>query len=72
MRERMEEMNRQMQGFVDYVRTEMLTRMQHQQPGAGLVPVSRPVMVPQRAAGRPLPLRNAVVVGKSVAKAKAR
>jgi MerR family transcriptional regulator/heat shock protein HspR len=28
MRERMEEMNRQMQGFVDYVRTEMLTRMQ--------------------------------------------
>ena len=33
MRERMEEMNRQMQGFVDYVRTEMLTRMQQQQPG---------------------------------------
>src|ERR1700719_4676760 len=31
MRERMEEMNRQMQGFVEYVRTEMLTRMQHQQ-----------------------------------------
>ena len=29
MRERMEEMNRQMQGFVDYVRTEMLSRMQH-------------------------------------------
>ena len=28
MRERMEEMNRQMQSFVDYVRTEMLTRMQ--------------------------------------------
>ena len=28
MRERMEEMNRQMQGFVEYVRTEMLTRMQ--------------------------------------------
>ena len=35
MRERMEEMNRQMQGFVDYVRTEMLSRMQQQQePGA--------------------------------------
>jgi MerR family transcriptional regulator/heat shock protein HspR len=53
MRERMEEMNRQMQGFVDYVRTEMLTRMQ-QQPGSGLVPVSRPVMVPHRpvAAGK--------------------
>ncbi len=28
MRERMEEMNRQMQGFVDYVRSEMLARMQ--------------------------------------------
>src|SRR6202000_1196053 len=43
MRERMEEMNRQMQGFVDYVRTEMLTRMQQgmtDQPG--LVPIRRP------------------------------
>src|SRR5580698_7311899 len=28
MRERMEEMNRQMQSFVDYVRTEMLTKIQ--------------------------------------------
>jgi MerR family transcriptional regulator, heat shock protein HspR len=47
MRERMEEMNRQMQGFVDYVRTEMLTRIQHQQePGVGLVPMRRPVVVP--------------------------
>jgi MerR family transcriptional regulator, heat shock protein HspR len=47
MRERMEEMNRQMQGFVDYVRTEMFTRMQHQQePGVGLVPMRRPVVVP--------------------------
>jgi MerR family transcriptional regulator/heat shock protein HspR len=46
MRERMEEMNRQMQGFVDYVRTEMLTRIQQQQePGAGLVPFRRPVVV---------------------------
>ncbi len=33
MRERMEEMNRQMQGFVDYVRSEMLSRMQQQNPG---------------------------------------
>jgi len=42
MRERMEEMNRQMQGFVDYVRTEMLARMQQQQsPEAGLVPLTR-------------------------------
>ena len=44
MRERMEEMNRQMQGFVDYVRTEMLTRMQQQQtPTAGLVPMPMPI-----------------------------
>ena len=44
MRERMEEMNRQMQGFVAYVRTEMLTRMQQQQQSPGLVPISRPVV----------------------------
>jgi MerR family transcriptional regulator, heat shock protein HspR len=47
MRERMEEMNRQMQGFVDYVRTEMLSRMQ-QGSGPGLVPLRRPVIVPPR------------------------
>jgi MerR family transcriptional regulator, heat shock protein HspR len=41
MRERMEEMNRQMQGFVDYVRTEMLTRMQQQSPQPGLVPFKK-------------------------------
>jgi MerR family transcriptional regulator, heat shock protein HspR len=36
-----------MQGFVDYVRTEMLTRMQQgQSPGTGLVPMRRPVVVP--------------------------
>jgi MerR family transcriptional regulator/heat shock protein HspR len=45
MRERMEEMNRQMQGFVDYVRTEMLTRMQPSNQ-AGLVPLRRPFAVP--------------------------
>jgi len=49
MRERMEEMNRQMQGFVDYVRTEMLTRMQPEQK-AGLVPLRRPMIVPVKAA----------------------
>ena len=70
MRERMEEMNRQMQGFVDYVRTEMLARMQQQQqPGAGLVPMPRPAIVPQRsAAGRPISLKAAVLAGKSAAK----
>ncbi len=48
MRERMETMNRQMQDFVDYVRTEMISRMQHaaDQPGAAMVPLRRPVVVP--------------------------
>ena len=54
MRERMEEMNRQMQGFVDYVRTEMLSRMQGygQAQEAGLVPVGRPMVVPPAAGVR--------------------
>jgi MerR family transcriptional regulator, heat shock protein HspR len=48
MRERMEEMNRQMQSFVDYVRTEMLSRMQ---PGssaadAAIVPLQKPLTMP--------------------------
>ena len=49
MRERMEEMNRQMQSFVDYVRTEMLSRMQqgYGAPGA-IVPLKRPVVVPPK------------------------
>ncbi|HVW77150.1 MAG TPA: helix-turn-helix transcriptional regulator [Alloacidobacterium sp.] len=46
MRERMEEMNRQMTGFVDYVRTEMLNRMQQGfQQGSAMVPLRRPVVV---------------------------
>lgn len=55
MRERMEEMNRQMQGFVDYVRSEMLARMQQQQqqgPSAGLIPIRRPVVVPSSGIGK--------------------
>jgi MerR family transcriptional regulator/heat shock protein HspR len=44
MRERMEEMNRQMQSFVEYVRSEMLTRMQQ-----AMTPDSRSAMVPLRA-----------------------
>ena len=32
MRERMEEMNRQMQSFVEYVRSEMLSRFQQPRP----------------------------------------
>ncbi len=70
MRERMEEMNRQMQGFVDYVRTEMLAQMQQQQqPSAGLVPVSRPMIVPRGPAGRPIAVKSTIVAGKGGAKA---
>jgi len=49
MRERMEEMNRQMQGFVDYVRTEMLTHMQQGgASAAGLVPLRRPIIITEK------------------------
>ena len=49
MRGRMEAMNQQMQEFVKYVRTEMISRMQQaaEQPGAAMVPLRRPVIVPQ-------------------------
>ena len=52
MRERMEEMNRQMQSFVDYVRSEMLSRFQQVTPdsGAAIVPLRRPVAVPPKPA----------------------
>src|SRR4030081_34489 len=49
MRERMEEMNRQMQPFVDYVRTEMLQHMQQTAPmanEAAMVPLRKPVVEP--------------------------
>ena len=45
MRERMEEMNRQMQGFVDYVRSEMLQHIQQNVPmanEAAMVPLRKP------------------------------
>jgi MerR family transcriptional regulator/heat shock protein HspR len=50
MRERMEEMNRQMQSFVDYVRTEMLTQMQQgmSQQAAAMIPLKRPIVDPAR------------------------
>jgi MerR family transcriptional regulator/heat shock protein HspR len=43
----MEEMNRQMQSFVEYVRSEMLTRFQQAAPtgGAAIVPIRRPAAV---------------------------
>ena len=53
MRERMEQMNTEMQGFVDYVRTEMLSRMQQAaRQEVGLVPLQRPVLVPREVQGR--------------------
>ena len=46
MRERMEEMNRQMQSFVEYVRSEMLTRFQQGAPNSGaIVPMRKPTVV---------------------------
>ena len=47
MRERMEEMNRQMQSFVEYVRSEMLTRFQQNAPGTtgAIVPLRRPTVI---------------------------
>jgi len=51
MRERMEEMNRQMQSFVEYVRSEMLTRFQQNAPSAtgAIVPIRRPGVVAKTA-----------------------
>jgi MerR family transcriptional regulator/heat shock protein HspR len=49
MRERMEEMNRQMHSFVEYVRTEMLEHMT-QAAGASksaMVPLRKPIVVPR-------------------------
>src|SRR5471030_3258240 len=56
MRERMEEMNRQMHSFVEYVRTEMLTHV-NQASGAAsksaIVPMRRPVIMPKAPASGP-------------------
>jgi len=50
MRERMEEMNRQMQNFVEYVRSEMLSRFQQNAPGptGAIVPLRRPTVIPRQ------------------------
>ena len=46
MRERMDEMQRQMADFVSYVRNEVMARAQHADPSRGaLVPVRRPLVV---------------------------
>ncbi len=53
MRERMEEMNRQMHSFVEYVRTEMLAHVT-QAAGASsksaMVPLRKPIVVPKASA----------------------
>jgi MerR family transcriptional regulator/heat shock protein HspR len=53
MRERMEEMNRQMQSFVEYVRTEMLQRFQAAAPSnAAIVPLRKQVAVKPMVVGK--------------------
>src|SRR5271165_6125926 len=50
MRERMEEMNRQMHSFVEYVRTEMLTQVNQAAGSASksaMVPMRKPIIVPK-------------------------
>ena len=52
MRERMDEMNRQMQSFVEYVRTEMLSQINHAADSSqksAMVPTRKPMMVPRAA-----------------------
>jgi MerR family transcriptional regulator, heat shock protein HspR len=54
MRERMEEMNRQMQSFVEYVRSEMLSRFQQAAPTTpgAIVPLRKPAAVPRNNSRR--------------------
>jgi MerR family transcriptional regulator/heat shock protein HspR len=52
MRERMEEMNRQMHSFVEYVRTEMLAHVTQASGIASksaMVPLRKPIIVPRPA-----------------------
>jgi MerR family transcriptional regulator/heat shock protein HspR len=46
MRERMENMQLQMQEFVKYVQHEVMTRASQAMPREGLVPVRRPMVIP--------------------------
>ena len=58
MRERMEQMNGDMQNFVNYVRNEMLSRM-HMPPReeAGLVPMRRTFVEGKMVVGKPVKKR---------------
>ena len=46
MRERMENMQLQMQEYVKYVQQEVMTRANQAMPKEGLVPLRRPVVIP--------------------------
>jgi MerR family transcriptional regulator/heat shock protein HspR len=63
MRERMEEMNRQMHNFVEYVRTEMLAHVTQAAGGSrsAMVPLRKPIIVPRPtpSAGKAANPRNA-------------
>jgi MerR family transcriptional regulator/heat shock protein HspR len=60
MRERMEEMNRQMQSFVEYVRSEMLSRFQAAANGSAsaIVPIRKPQVIKPVAPPRSTPPRR--------------
>jgi MerR family transcriptional regulator/heat shock protein HspR len=60
MRERMEEMNRQMQNFVEYVRSEMFSRFQQTAPGSAgaIVPIRKPQVIKPVAPSRSTPPRK--------------
>ena len=63
MRERMEEMNRQMHNFVEYVRTEMVAQVTQAAGAASksaIVPLRKPIIVPRPTApaGKPSGPRN--------------
>jgi MerR family transcriptional regulator/heat shock protein HspR len=61
MRERMEEMNRQMHSFVEYVRTEMLDHMTQAAGAASksaMVPLRKPIIVPRSAVVKAPSTRN--------------
>ena len=65
MRERMEEMNRQMHDFVEYVRTEMFTRFTQAAnvtSRSAIVPTRRPMIVP-----KPVPI-SGIKAAKGVRK----
>lgn len=48
MRERMEQMQQQMQDFVQYVQQEVWNRAQGQMPKDAIVPMRRPIVVPPK------------------------